>query len=221
MDSRFPNWLRKTLDKLDFLGIPNLAPLLCAMAVLAFLAQTMGSAPVERFIFDPVLVLEGEWWRLFTFPISSGLSNPLLLLFYVLYIYFVITSLEQQWGPGPTTIFLMLGYFSALTGSFITMRPVEIWYYILENVSLAFGTLFPNYELYIYFILPVKAKWLAAIAGAFIAFRFVTGGPSTKILLACSLFPYMLFFGPLLYKNIREHYKLKQHKRRFSKDMWR
>lgn len=221
MDSRFPAWLRKTLDKLEFLGIPNLAPLLCAMAVLAFLAQTMGSAPIERFIFDPVLVLEGEWWRLFTFPVSSGLTNPIWLLFYVLYIYFVITSLEGQWGPGPTTVYLILGYFSALAGSFITMRPVEIWYYILENVSLAFGTLFPNFELYIYFILPVKAKWLALLAGGFLLFQFAFGGTDTKILIACSLFPYFLFFGPFLFKSVQEYYKLKQHKKRFTKDMWR
>lgn len=221
MDSRFPTWFRKTLDKLDFLAIPNLAPLLCAMAVLAFLAQTMGSAPMERFIFDPYLVLEGEWWRLFTFPVSSGITNPIWLIFYVLYIYFVINALEQEWGPGPTTIYLILGYFSALAGSFITMRPVEIWYYILENVSLAFGTLFPNYELYLYMILPVKAKWLAFLAGAILLFQFVTGGTSTKILLLCSLFPYFLFFGPFLVGVIKDKNRTRQHKKRFDKDMWR
>lgn len=221
MDERFPKWLRTVLQKLDFLGIPNLGPLVCGMAVLAFIAQHSGTIPYERFVFNPYLVLEGEWWRLFTFPVSQALSNPLWLLMYVLYLYFVVNTLESHWGPGPTTVYLILGYVSALAGAFITMRPIEIWYYILENVSLAFGTLFPNFELMLYFVLPVKAKWLAMLAGALILLKFIAGGMATKILLLCALFPYLLFFGPFLFKELQMKRKAAAHRKRFDKDMWR
>lgn len=221
MDHRFPKWLRIVVGKLDFIGIPNLAPLVVGMAVLAFIAQLSGNTPLERFIFDPHLVLQGEWWRIFSFPISDSMSNPLFLLLFLWYLYFVINALESHWGPGPTTVYLLLGYLSALAGAFMTMRPISIWFYIIENVSLAFGTLFPNFELLIYFVLPVKAKWLAALAGVMIVFQFITGGVDTKILLACALFPYLLFFGPMLFQTLRDRKRLAEHRRRFDHDSWR
>ena len=221
MDSRFPKWLRTCVNKLDFLGIPNLAPLLCAMAVLAFVAKMMGGASIERFLFDPYLVLQGEWWRLFGFPVSDGLDNPVYLIFYVLYLYFVINTLESQWGPGPLTVFLLLGYLSALAASFLTMQPISIWFYILENVSLAFGTLFPDLELYIYFILPVKAKWLALLAGALILFKFIFASLLGKLFIAITLFPYLLFFSPMLISILKTKYQLSKNRKKFDRDSWR
>ena len=221
MDHRFPKWLRVVVQKLDFVGIPNLAPLLCAMAGMAFLAKAMGGASVERFLFDPVLVLQGEWWRLFGFPVSDGLDNPLYLIFYVLYLYFVINALESHWGPGPLTVFLGLGYISALAASFLTMQPLSIWFYILENVSLAFGTLFPDMELYIYFVLPVKAKWLAMLAGGYIIFQCLRGGVFVTLFLTITLIPYLLFFSPMLYTLVRTRYKVAKNRKRFDSDSWR
>lgn len=221
MDSRFPKWLRVCVQKLDFLGIPNLAPLLCAMAVLAFAAKSMGGASMERFLFDPYLVLQGEWWRLFGFPVSDGLDNPLYLVFYCLYLYFVINSLESQWGPGPLTVFLLLGYLSALAASFITMQPISIWFYILENVSLAFGTLFPELELYIYFILPVKAKWLAMLAGGLILFKFIFASLLGKLFIALTVFPYLLFFSPMLVSNLKNRYRISKNRKKIDPDSWR
>ncbi len=221
MDPRFPKWLRVSVQKLDFLGIPNLAPLLCAMAVLAFVAKMMGGASIERFLFDPSLVLQGEWWRLFGFPVSDGLDNPLYLVFYVLYLYFVINALESEWGAGPLTIFLLLGYISALAASFLNMQPISIWFYILENVSLAFGTLFPNMELYIYFILPVKAKWLAMLAGGLILFKFIFAGLMGKLFILLTLSPYLLFFSPMLVTGLKTQYRVSKNRKKFDPDSWR
>jgi hypothetical protein len=221
MDQRFPKWLRTCVNKLDFLGIPNLAPLLCAMAILAFAAKAMGGASLERFLFDPYLVIHGEWWRLFGFPVSDGLDNPIYLIFYVLYLYFVINALENEWGAGPLTIFLLLGYLSALAASFITMQPISIWFYILENVSLAFGTLFPDLELYIYFILPVKAKWLAMLAGGMILFRFIFASLLGKLFITLTLFPYLLFFSPMLIGELKNRYRVSKNRKKFDPDQWR
>ncbi|MBM4302870.1 MAG: hypothetical protein FJ116_00160 [Deltaproteobacteria bacterium] len=221
MDQRFPKWLRTFVYKLEFLGIPNLAPLICAMAILAFAAKAMGGASIERFLFDPDLVLQGQWWRLFGFPISDGLNNPIYLIFYVLYLYFVVNTLESQWGPGPLTVFLLLGYLSALAASFLTMQPISIWFHILENVSLAFGTLFPDLELYIYFILPVKAKWLALLAGALILFKFIFATLLGKLFISMTLFPYLLFFSPLLFNSLKTHYRVRKNRKKFDSDSWR
>lgn len=99
MDNRFPKMVRFLVQKLDFLAIPNLGLLLAGLAVLGFVGQVLLQAPIEKFIFDPVRVLQGEWWRLLTFPLSEAPSNPIWLLFYCFYVYFIMNALEGTWGP--------------------------------------------------------------------------------------------------------------------------
>ena len=221
MDERFPSWLRKTVGKLDFLGLPNLGALVCGLAVLGFIGVTSGQFPLEKFIFDPEMVRQGEWWRLFPYPVSEALTNPIWLLFFVLYVYFVMQALESTWGPGPLTVFVILCYAAAVGGSFLTNRPVFIWLYILENISLAFGTLFPNFEIYVMFVIPAKAKWLALLAGVLLLWQFIMGGWDTKLFLLVVLSPYLLFFSPLLVGHVRTRMKVAKNRRRFEEDEWR
>jgi hypothetical protein len=93
MDNRFPKILRIIISRLDFIAIPNLGLLISGLAVLGFVGSQGLGAPLERFIFDPELVLQGEWWRLFAFPIFQ---DPLWLLFFVMYAYFAIGMLETS-----------------------------------------------------------------------------------------------------------------------------
>ena len=221
MDDRFPKWLRVGLKRLDFLGLPNLGMLIAGLTVLGFIGQTMLGAPIERFVFDPNKVMSGEWWRLFAYPVSEQLSNPIWLLLYVLYIYFVMSSLESQWGPGPGTVFTLFSYLAAIGAGFLSGRPLSVWYHVVENVSLAFGTLFPNLELYLFFILPVKAKWLAFLAGGVLLLQFVLGDLTTKLFLVVVMAPYLVFFGPMLVRNIRDMWKRRGRRKRLDDDMWR
>lgn len=218
MDSRFPAWIRWLVRKLSFLAIPGLGKFVVAAAVIAFVAKNIVGVPMDRFIFDPQRVLDGEYWRLIIFP-SQGIGDPLWLLFFVLYIYFVFNSIEATWGPAPLTIYTLASYTMGIAGSFFLGAPIPIWLYIVENVSLAFGTLFPNMELYIYFILPVKAKWLALIAGLFLFLQFFTTDFEGKIMYLMVFSPYLLFFAPMLYGTAQT--RLRSRRPRINKDDWR
>ena len=215
MDNRFPALLRSILRKLDFLALPGLGKFIVAATVVAFVAKNILGVPADRFVFDPQLVLDGELWRLIVFP-SQGIDNPLWLLFFILYIFFVFNSLEAVWGSGPLTVFTLFSYIMAILGAFVIGQPVPVWFYVVENVSLAFWTLFPELELYIYFILPVKAKWLALLAGVAICFQFLLAGLTGKILFAMVLSPYLLFFSPMLLAMIRRRRRPKEQQHRDS-----
>lgn len=218
MDERFPKFLRFLVRKLDFLGLPNLGTLIAALAVLGFVGKVFLGAPVERFVFDPFLVMQGEWWRLFAYPISESLSDPIWLIFFVLYIYFVLNSLEAHWGPGPLTLFTGLSYIATIGAAFAAGRAVNVWLHVIENISLAFGTLFPEVEFYLFFILPIRAKWLALFAGAILLIQFVLGSIDTKLFLAISLSPYLLFFSKILYSHIRLRIRMARSRNRWKGD---
>ena len=230
MDQRFPKWLRTVVTKLDFLGVPNLGPLLCGVAVISFVAHQSQTIPMARFLFSPELILEGEWWRLVSFLFTAGMTTPLSLIFFVLYTYFVTNMLEAEWGPGPLTCFVLMSYLGAIIGGFVThlalgyfpmTTSMRLTFYILENISLAFGTLFPEMQLNFYFVIPIRAKWFALVAGVMLAWEFLMGGMASKIFLPFALSPYLIFFGPMLVRYIKDWYRVKQNRKRFDKDMWR
>ncbi len=219
MDERFPNYVRYIVRKLDFLGLPNLGMLIAGLAVLAFLAKMGMGTPLERFTFDPELVRQGEWWRLFAFP--TGLDNPIWLLFYVFYVFYVINALEEAWGNGPVTIFIAFSYLCAVAAAFLANMPTSIWYYVLENVSLAFGTVFPDVSFYLFMILPCKAKWLAFLAAGILLIQFILGDGPTKLFLVVALLPYLSWFGPMLVGNIRAKRQISHNRKRFDSDSWK
>jgi hypothetical protein len=225
MDHRFPQWLRTIVRHLDFLALPHLGVLVCALGAMAYFAQVSGFSAVDKFLFDPIAIREGgEWWRLFAFPMSdpsSTPSNPLFFLFFILFTYFIFQSIESQWGPGPLTVFVLFSYVSAAAGALILEYPTNLWHYILLNVSLVFGTLFPNFEILLFFILPIKAKWLTLFSGALILFQFILGSYIFKLFLLFALFPYFLFFGPYFVKELITRARISKNRKKFDKDMWR
>lgn len=221
MDERFPRYLRVVVNKLSFLALPNLGMLLAGFAVLGFVGKTMLGAPMEQFLFDPDRVLAGEWWRLITFPVSEAPTNPLILLFYCLYVYFIVGALESAWGAGPLTVFTLFAYLCALGGSFFVGAPVPIWIFVIENLSLAFGTVFPEVELHLFGIIPVKAKWLAVLAGVILLIQFLGAGVFLKVFYVIVLLPYLVFFGPLLFRLARMKWSTSRRRKRFDQDMWR
>jgi hypothetical protein len=213
MDDRFPKFTRVIVDKLSFLSLPNLGTLIAGLAILGFVGHSILNAPMERFLFDPQAFLAGEYWRIFAFP---TLTDPLWLLFFCMYVYFIFGMMESSWGEAPTTIYTLLSYLAALGASFFAGAPLSVWTSVMENISLGFGTLFPEMEFYLFFILPVKAKWLALFAGALFLYQFATGSLAMKGFLLIMLSPYLLFFGPVLYRAGRAKWKISRNRKRFG-----
>lgn len=221
MDDRFPKYLRFIVKKLGFLALPNIALLLAGFAVLGYIGTKLLGAPMQQFVFDPQRVLDGEWWRLLTFPVSEAPTNEILLLFYCLYVYFIVNAIEQSWGVAPLTIFTLLAYMCGLAGAFLLGGPVQIWIYVVQNLSLAFGTLFPDVELHLFGLVPVKAKWLAVIAGALVLLQTLGAPWIFKGFLVLVHLPYLLFFGPMVVRAVRDRRRNQMRRERYDRDMWR
>jgi len=76
----------------------------------------------------------------------------------------------------------------------------------------------PNFELALFFILPVKIKWLALLTwiGYFIQIAF--GNWTTRLLILASLCNYLLFFGRDITLRIRSHrWRMERTAREFAR----
>ncbi len=200
------------LDKLErALGryaISNLSLYLVIGQVFVLLSSMLGLVSLEALDFAPTLVLEGrQWWRIFTFmfivPIPGGTLGFVFTAFGWYIFYLMGNALEHHWGAFRFNIFIFLSYALTVVLSFITPHFGVTNLYILGSVFLAFAYLNPDFELMLFFILPVKIKWLAVIAWAWNLVQFVRGDLSERLQIGAAVVSFFVFFGPDMRRTLR------------------
>nr|WP_302595953.1 rhomboid family intramembrane serine protease [uncultured Cellulosilyticum sp.] len=150
--------------------------------------------------FNLTAILHGQIWRLVTFVFIPD-SNSIIFLFFMLYLYYSIgAALEDAWGTFKFNIYYFSGalftmiassIFTLITGYSISATA----YYINLSLFLAYATLFPNVEFLMFYILPVKVKYLALLDIAFLVYQFIMPGIGQKVLIIVSLLNFLIFFG--------------------------
>jgi len=139
------------------------------------------------------LVLKGEIWRLITFlfipPGGSILQSALTLYFY----YFVGSALENRWGPRRFLVFYSIGAFAAIAAGLLTGFGTN--QYLNLSLFFAFAVQYPEFQLMLFFILPIKVKWLALLNALYYLYGIIMGGWPIRIAILFSLLNIILFFG--------------------------
>ena len=138
-------------------------------------------------------IRRGEVWRLITF-IFAPPSSSLLFIIITLYFYYLIgNTLESQWGSFRFNLYYLLGIIGAIIAAIITGRADNT--YLNMSLFFAFAALYPNFQMLLFFFLPIKMKWLALFNLAFYVYEFIVGGWPTKLAIIFSLLNLILFFG--------------------------
>lgn len=95
-------------------------------------------------------------------------------------------------------------------------------YYVNMSIFLAFAATFPDVQVLLMFIIPIKVKWLGVIYGIMLIFSFLQGDMGTKFAIAASLLNFVVFFFTsrnmmhLNPKQIRRRQEFKRDVRRGS-----
>ena len=145
-------------------------------------------------------VLHGQVWRLLTFLLEPySFTSPLSFLFLVIelsFYYYVGRNLERAWGAFRFNLYYLSGLLFNILAAFVLyfvfgdmIYPIGISY-ISRALFMAFAVLFPDVTILLYFIIPVKAKWLGYLYGAFLIFRVVAcflSGTSAGITLGIAI----------------------------------
>lgn len=137
---------------------------------------------VELFALHRGAIIDGELWRLLTFQFL--VSSPIWLLFELLILWIMGSAIEEELGTARFVAFyLIAGLVTA--GAGLAMNVVMLGAYF-KGIALlaAFALRFPEHVFYIFFILPVKVKWLAWISVGFAAFGALQGNQSMIAALA-------------------------------------
>lgn len=169
----FERWLDRFCNKHSKFGIPNLMTVIVAGTVLVYLLDMFsgsGYSIYNLFAFSSSAILHGQVWRLITFVFIPLSGDPFSLLLSLYFYWWIGSSLEREWGTAKFSVFYGMGVLlniilGLVMGFFFGNASVTITY---VNLSLffAFATLYPDLRVLLFFIIPIKVKWLAWIDAA-------------------------------------------------------
>lgn len=148
-------------------GVPNLMKyIVFGNVIVFFLLRLWGAAALNFLVLDWGRVLHGQIWRLATFVFVPETLQPFQLILSLYFIYFIGTMLEREWGTPKFNLYYLSGaILTALTtlishfafGGAVTAGT----YYVGMSMFLAFAAMYPDAQLLLFYVIPLKAKWLA------------------------------------------------------------
>ena len=184
-------------------AIPNVTAIFIAAQVFAFVANALNPGLLDRMILIPERVLNGDVHRLVTYLAIPPGGHPLWAFFAWYLFYLMGQALEHYWGIFRYNLFILLGFLATTGAAFAAPDQPCGNGFLYGTVFLAFAFLNPNFELRLFFILPVKIKWLAGLTWIGYFFQFVVGDAITRLSVAAATANFFLFFGQDLYWRLR------------------
>lgn len=240
--NKFYNKLERKLGRY---AVPNLTYIIIGCYVMGYLLTALNSEVTSFMTLEPAMILKGQVWRLLTWlvipPGDLSIFTIIMLFFYLS----IGRSLEQAWGTFCYNLYIFGGLIITLLAAFVTFgvfsiifgRPVMFGaggmspfstYYICMSMFLGFAATFPDAQVLLYFVIPVKVKWLGYLYAAFLVYDgvgYVRGilngyvsGWVYLIAMVASLLNFIVFF--MMTRDFRRFsYSEQKRKRDFKRSM--
>ena len=208
------NWISRLERKYGRFCIPNLISLIVGGQILVYAIELFVNQFVSSYLgLSRGLLLMGQVWRLITFvfiPFSGG--GPLSVILGIYFTWFIGSALEKEWGDFRFNLYILLGMAGAwlaclLTGSADT-------YCLSLSLLLAFAMLYPEVQVLLFFVIPVRVKYFGLFAAALWVFSFLTAAPLGKLNYLLCMVGFAAFFGPQAARSVRAWIRREQWKRK-------
>lgn len=203
-------------------AIRNISLVLIMCYVVGYVIELINANFLMYLTLNPYAILHGQIWRLVTWiiipPSSLDPYNIIFIGIMLLFYYNIGTSLERTWGTYRYNVYLLSGMLFTVLGSFVWMAIQYVaaggfidadyasvlfsyaslffsTYYINMSIFLAFAATFPDVQVLLMFLVPVKVKWLGVLYGLVLVYDFLFAGSLvTKIAIVSSLLNFAIFF---------------------------
>ena len=185
-----------------WLGTPGLLKAVVLFNALTFMLVQVEPAYAGMLMLDPAKIMQGEVWRLVTYIFIPHTDSWFWLFFLLMFMWFLATALEENWGALKLNVFYLVGMIGCTVAAFFFGGASSNTFLNL-SLFFAFATIAPNYEIFLFFILRVRVKYIAWVLAGLFALQFVVLPAPAKMAMAASLVNYLVFFLPGLVRNWR------------------
>lgn len=203
----------KFIDKLERkfgrFGIPNLTIYMIVCYVIGYALMIVNPGILNWLSLEPAYILRGQVWRLVTWVLyPPSTSGVLWFAIAVLFFYYPIgTSLERTIGTFKYTLYILSGVILTILGAFILyfllggnvlVGNVFSTYYISLSTFLAYAMCYPDMQVLLMFIIPVKMKWMAIFYVVIVVYEMIqyvmAGAWYLVIPIVASLLNFIIFY---------------------------
>jgi hypothetical protein len=121
----------------------------------------------------------------------------------MLYFYFSLGKvLEQTWGAFRFNVYIFSGLIFTVLGSFVLYLIYPVYgfgayfstYYINMSIFLAFAVSYPDMQVMLYFLIPIKVKWMGMLYALLLIYDAIQGGWPTRVAILASLMNFLIYF---------------------------
>ena len=201
------NFLNKLERRFGRYAIRNLSAVIIGLYAAGYLLAIFSPSILSYLTLEPYFILRGQVWRILTWvivpPGSLGIFTVIMLFFY----YSIGQVLERTWGAFRFNFYIFSGIIFTVLGAFvlygITLMRYGVprafggyfsTYYINMSIFLAFAVSYPDMQVLLYFIIPVKMKWMGILYGALVLVSMVQGDWVARVAIIASLLNFIIFF---------------------------
>ena len=177
-------------------GIPNLMMFISLGTAIMYLFTLIDPSNTLYFLFSfhRGAILHGQIWRLFTYILLPTTNNVLILAISLYFYYFIGKTMENQWGTFRFNLFYFSGVLLTDIAALLFGFNASIGNLNL-SLMLAFATLYPENRVLLFYIIPIKMKYLAWFYFALIILDLFTMPLGYNLFSLMALLNYFLFFG--------------------------
>lgn len=212
--------MNKLLDRLSYkfrrVCIPNLMLyIIIAMAAVYVVELFVPEMPLSLYMFfSRELIFQGQWWRVITWILIPDTNNPIALIFSLYFYYIIGSGLEHEWGSFKFNLYYFMGVVFTVAAGFIIGYATNL--YLYYSMFFAFAVLYPNFQVLLFFFIPIKIKWLAIVDLIFFIIMFIIGDWTTKAAIIAAMVNFVVFFwedfgkftkNQIYYAKHRKNYK--------------
>ena len=187
--------------------------------ILMFVWPTLGNMLYASIVLTRSALLRGQIWRLITFVFVPPASSPIFVLFALYFYYMIGVALERRWGKVRFNLYYGVGMICAWIACLLTGYATNT--YLNLSLFFAFAAMFPNEEVYLFGILPIKVKYLALVDVLIYLQQFIAGSASTRVTIVLCLLNVILFLGGDLMHTLRRESQYWKTRYNFRKTMRR
>ncbi len=174
------------------LAIERLTTFIVGGMALVYLLAMSKPELIGALSLDPHLAFR-QPWRFVTYLLIPPERSMWWIVLALYFTWLIGTNLENEWGSFKFNVYYALGAIGTTVAAMVAGRAYGNQY-LNMSMFFAFATMFPDYEILLFFILPVRIKWLALLSAALLGFELVQGDLAAKAAIVASFANYFVFF---------------------------
>ena len=219
------HFLNKMERKFGRFAIQGLMKYIILFYVAGYLIEFLAPQAYSFLTLEPFLIFHyGQVWRLVSWVLIPPPTGNFIFAIIMIILYYQLgTALERTWGAFRFNLYIFGGMIFTVLGALLLFviygvnTPISMGssfstYYINMTIFLAFAMCYPDMRIMLYFIIPIKMKWMAGIYAALIIYEMIISSWGGRVAIIASVLNFLIFF--FMTRNYRSVSPKEVHRKR-------